>query len=407
MGLSLIKQGEIITLNRNNGLIQNEFNHSSSFYSPVTQKLYMGGLEGYTVLDMSKTWAKKNEEAKNQITQIRIVNPEKSSVENNYTIPYHPMGNLEIGSLENILKISLGNPKSYKISQRLQYRVTGLVNTWQAVPQGNEITLMGLSPGSHTLSIKSDVSSTKTLLQLDLYKNPTFYQTWFFKFLVLLLLLFLFWHKFRLNSIKKEELLRSKIASDLHDDVGTMLTSISMQAEFLRISKKKTIKKSTLSKISTSSKNAIQAMGDIVWSLDARNDDWKNFIVKMREFANQLFGTSSISFSLKVIGTPPKTLSQEKKQSIYLIYKEALNNSCKHSEATKISANLYFSKKQILLKIKDNGKGIDLNVEKSGQGIKNMEMRAENIKANLKITNVNGLEIILEIPNQKKSPFWG
>lgn len=410
-GLSLIKNGSIRRLGVKEGIIDREFNHSSSFYSEANKKFYIGGLKGYTVLDMTKNWLKENENAKNYITHINVVNPTKNYQADYYTFPYSHTPKLELESGQNVVKISVGNPQSFKSNLRLEYKISGLVDTWQPMPRGNELTLMGMPVGMHKLFIRSSNLTEAGIIQLSLSQRPTFIQTWLFKVLLfsLLPLLMWIWYRIRLNKIKKDQALRTQIASDLHDEVGGLLTGISMQAEYLSLRKGENSEKSFLRKIVSSSNEAVQAMGEIVWSIDSRNDTWENFLAKLREYSRSLYETSPTHLSFRTEGEPSDTLRQKERVALYRIFKEALNNSCKHAKAHNVVIRIQFLQGQVRMQIEDDGVGnTELNKVNSGQGIKNMRDRAEHIHADFKLfSSESGVTVVVLTKRKLKSHPFG
>jgi len=398
-GLSIISNGKIKRLDEKDGLVHNEFNHSASYFSALSNKLYLGGLKGYTVLNMENEWFADSTISNNYFTKINVYNPEKSLRSNYYSLPYSSGNKLELAPGQNVLKVSVGNPQSFKSNLRLEYKISEIADLWQPMPLGNEITLMGIPPGSYELSVRPTHFKNSGSIQLNLSQLPTFYQTWLFKIIVFSLfpLVIWAWYRLRLNKIKREQTLRTKIASDLHDEVGRLLTGISMQAEYLGLKKKDEAEKSFLNKIVSSSNEAVQAMGEIVWSIDSRNDTWESFIAKLREYSNSLFENSKVELVFLTEGKPSYKLNQKERIVLYRIFKEALNNCCKHSQANTVKVLIRFLEGQVMLSVEDNGVGdTSMNRINSGQGIKNMEARAASIQADFKMkASRSGVQINL------------
>lgn len=410
-GLNIIKDGKIKRLNEKDGIVDDEFNRSASFYSPKTGKLYLGGLKGYTVLDMAEDWLTENGDLKNYISEVNVVNPSESDESNYYSLPYIEPGKLELKPGQNVVKLAIGNPQSFKSNPNFEYKMSKLTGNWQQMPQNNEITLMGIPVGDQDLYIKPLNSVVSNFLHLEFVQLPAFYQTWWFRILVfsLLPLILWLWYRSRLNKIKKEQALRTKIAADLHDEVGGLLTGISMQAEYLMISKKEKMNKSFLSNIVSSSNAAVQSMSEIVWSIDSRNDTWENFVARLREYSRDLYKTSPTALIFKTEGKPTDKLTQNERVALFRIFKEALNNSCKYARASEVKVLIKFLQNQVMLCIEDDGVG-DSETKNipSGQGIKNMRSRAESIQAKFEFeANRNGVKIIVLTKKKIKSHPFG
>src|SRR3546814_906971 len=135
-------------------------------------------------------------------------------------------------------------------------------------------------------------------------------------------------------------------------------------------------------KIAESSRHAISAMNDMVWSIDARLDNALGLVSRIRESTNQLLERSNMAVTFDVVGADRATvIPQTVRQNIYLIAKEAVNNSCKHANATQLTVELQFAYKEIRLVVCDNGAGFDTAEQVNGRGLRNMASRAAKINA--------------------------
>ena len=210
----------------------------------------------------------------------------------------------------------------------------------------------------------------------------------------------------RTKSIKlKEQLhieqLRTKISKDLHDDVGTLLVGISMQSQILPLKTGKE-QEEIAKDIVEKSAEAVTQMRDMVWAMDARNDSFVGLEYKMKDYLATIRSNSDIAFSfINAIPDKLSLLSSEIKHTVYLIFKESINNEIKHSDASKIDIQLSIKNKELLLTLQDNGPEKPFN--KSGQGLKNMTERAEQVGGKFSFSYVNGYQTILSIPLPKLS----
>jgi signal transduction histidine kinase len=132
-------------------------------------------------------------------------------------------------------------------------------------------------------------------------------------------------------------------------------------------------------------------MSDIVWTINPENDTFEKIIIRMRSFAYQLLKARNIEFTfesdekLNSIALPMQV-----RKNFYLVFKEAITNIAKYSQATAVTISLYEKHKTIILGIQDNGKGLPPNAELLGNGLLNMKRRALEIKACLDIRSSNG-----------------
>jgi signal transduction histidine kinase len=165
-----------------------------------------------------------------------------------------------------------------------------------------------------------------------------------------------------------------------------------MQAELLQ--NKNVDKQDELNQIAETSRKAVSNMRDVVWSIDARNDLAKDLIDRMHEYLSELFDASPISFTFtKDVQNPNQSIDLFTRQNTYLIFKESLNNIAKHANATHVNIELVINASALKLAISNNGQS--QTNPKPGMGLRNMEMRAKKMKAELTIDPENCYKLIL------------
>lgn len=206
----------------------------------------------------------------------------------------------------------------------------------------------------------------------------------------------------RYNRIKNEkkrkleaEIFRSNLSSDLHDDVGTLLSSLAMQSDILGLDAPPE-KVALFQKFGALSREAMTRMRDTVWAIDSRKDNMKSLVDRMRDYISDMYEDHPMKVKFTHLESNQiKTLSPEIRQNIYLIFKEALNNALKYSNGNLVNIELKQNDKSIALSIKDNGKVG--KIKTSGTGISNMKLRAQRINGKLEIHTENGFEVRLEV----------
>jgi signal transduction histidine kinase len=194
---------------------------------------------------------------------------------------------------------------------------------------------------------------------------------------------------------------RNKISKDLHDDIGSTLTSIHILSNVSEqaIDKDPDRVKEMLHTISGQSKQVQQNMSDIVWAIRPDNDKIDNLIARIREYIGQSFEPQGITTNLAVDDfILPISLPMDYRKEVLLIYKEAMNNVLKHAQATKVDIALTREGNMLKLTIKDNGKWKH-NPHASGTGSQSMRERAAHIGGNLEIREMNtGTLVTLSAP---------
>ena len=194
------------------------------------------------------------------------------------------------------------------------------------------------------------------------------------------LLSFFIYRNYRYRQNLRLLTIRNKIASDLHDDVGSTLSSISIFSQMAQQQSKDVIP--MLETIGESSRKMLDAIADIVWTINPENDQFEKIIMRMRSFAYELLGAKNIDFEFIADDEVAKMkLPMNVRKNLYLIFKEATNNMVKYSGAGKALFTVKEEKNKLTMLIKDNGKGFDMQQASEGNGLKNMKKRAEDIGA--------------------------
>jgi two-component system sensor histidine kinase UhpB len=227
-------------------------------------------------------------------------------------------------------------------------------------------------------------------------------------FLVILMLVtigFLVMTRFRTvqktRRLLELEKMRNSIARNLHDDVGSTLSSINILSNVaLKQLEGNTMVSNDLKIIKDSSFSIMESMSDIVWAINPVNDSFEKTILKMKGFASAILEPAGISFDFREDGKlSGLKLSLDERKNLYLIFKEAVNNVAKYSEATTTEIILQKSQHQFLMKITDNGKGFDNAKEFEGNGLKNMKSRAVEMGAFFEINSgsAKGASVLVSV----------
>ena len=213
---------------------------------------------------------------------------------------------------------------------------------------------------------------------------------------LVLVLSFFIYRSYRARQLLRLNDIRNKIAGDLHDDIGSTLNSISVYSEVAR--KNDANHDEALEMIGDASRKVIDAMSDIVWTINAENDSFAKIIFRMKSLAFNLFRAKQIEFTFHADEIlSEKKLSLEERRNFYLIFKEAINNLVKYSNATHAEIRLTNENNLIRLHILDDGAGFDTSQENQGNGLKNMRRRADEMKAELKIESQPGKGTQIEL----------
>jgi two-component system, NarL family, sensor histidine kinase UhpB len=187
----------------------------------------------------------------------------------------------------------------------------------------------------------------------------------------------------KLKQRMKELELRNQIAADLHDEVGSSLSSIHMLSQMANTNLENDRQKNILDKVSTNAKETMDRMSDIVWMIKPGETEAGSLQQRMERFAYEICSSRNIQLQIQVAEIEKLKLSMEQRKNIYLIFKEAVNNAVKYSGTQKIEATAFVQNRQLALTVKDFGKGLDRGVIKKGNGLDNMQHRAKELGGEL------------------------
>jgi two-component system sensor histidine kinase UhpB len=240
------------------------------------------------------------------------------------------------------------------------------------------------------------LNKDKEIQNIEIKKQTLLKNSLIFGLAFTLLLFFLAYKNYHTRQKLKLENIRNNIAADLHDDIGSTLNSISLFSEVAKQEAGKQIP--ALDQIGVSARKIIDAMSDIVWTINPENDTFENVIARMRSLAYLLLKAKGIEFSFKADeNLNDLSLPMTVRKNIFLLFKEATNNLVKYSSATRASFFISFENKNVKMIIRDNGAGFDIENAKMGNGIKNMKRRAAEISAQLLIESAEGKGTNIEL----------
>lgn len=260
----------------------------------------------------------------------------------------------------------------------------------------------------YALDIKENeislLKAEKELDRLELVKRKANQNLIIAIFAFLILLATILVNKYRIVNRTKRllevEKLRNSIARDLHDDLGSTLSSIHILSQ-MAIQKGGVVDKSLFSTINIQTAAMMDRLSDIVWSIHPNNDSLEQLLSKMKEFAAEILDPKGITYFFEIEeGAEQVKLDLEKRRNLFLIFKEALNNTAKYAESRHLDIKLRFEGNKLELLIKDDGKGFDPQQIKKGNGLFNMQQRASMMGGCMTIVSFpqSGTSIQLSAP---------
>ncbi len=279
-----------------------------------------------------------------------------------------------------------------------QYKLEGADADWSGYTSRRSVNYANLKPGDYRFLVRA-VNAEGALSEAPAsaqFRVPApFWQRWWFLALAATAMGLAVYglYRYRVARLVEIERVRTRIATDLHDDIGSNLSLIAGLSRFLRdqIGERDPGAGERLSVIAQASSRSVEAMSDIIWAVNPRKDHLSDLSQRMRRFASDAFTARDIEFSFTAPDLRRHTrVDAETRREVFLIFKEALNNAVRHSACSHADVTLEVDHGKLVLKVSDNGKGFDQQAAEYGNGVMSMKARADKLGGRLEITSAPG-----------------
>ncbi|MEM9549381.1 MAG: triple tyrosine motif-containing protein, partial [Bacteroidota bacterium] len=407
-----IKSNKAILFDEKNGLKSKEFNKSSWFKKGNI--IHFGSQGGLITISPNEIKASKKQ------CYVFL---------SAFRVNGSPYNNLNPNSIKSIVLEHFQNQISFQFhtmdyspgTTKVKYKLEGLNTSWILGNKGEgQVSFPKLNPGHYTFSIlgaNADGVWNPEPRNIDITILPPWYATWWARSLGVLLisgivyLTFRTYYKRQLREkdlelreknliISKQQALaeeRTRIAAEMHDDLGGGLTTIRFLSQKVLDKSKDQSIKANISKIVNQSEILVNNMSEIIWAMNAGFDTVQSLISYTRRYANRYLENYGVELKFEVEGSTRNVkLTGVKRRNIFLTIKEALHNTVKHANANVVT--IHFDVREALgIKFKDDGIGLQRENE-LGNGLRNMKNRIQSIEGSIEFENNQGFEIILVIP---------
>lgn len=371
----------------------------------LTNDLYQSGFPGKHVINTTfldkdgsiwigtGTGLYQKTSGKRSITFVPVITffriNEHREEDNDDNIPY----------FENSISISYTAPNFIDPGDtHYVYRLEGFNRDWEGPTHRQYVSYTNLPGGNYQFDLYATVDGAKWSQMsppLFFYIAMPFYKTgWFIVITTFSIFITFFFVIFFVQRVQMQRILmalkiRNNIAGDLHDDIGSSLSSIMMMSELAR---KKPLQASDyLMQINETAGKMIESMNDIVWAINPGNDSTEQMLVRMQEFASALLEKKDIALHFgPALPMEPLKMDMEQRKNFYLIFKETVHNAFKYSGCKNLTVLIWQDDRSLFLKIEDDGKGFDAGKKHMGNGLYNMQKRAAEINGSLQITSSPG-----------------
>lgn len=325
---------------------------------------------------------------------------------------------------------------------RYQYKLEGADSEWSTPTEQRSVTFAKLQPSSYRFlvrAVNSENVASETPAIVTFRILPPIWQRWWFILLVMITVIVLVALVFRYRTARLREInaalaeaqiaeekvrqsreerlidletVRSRIATDLHDDIGASLTQIAVLSEVAQTQAKNGDKghQPHLKRISDVSNELVGTMSDIVWSINPSKDHLSDLSQRMRRFAADILASRSIRFHYHGNDDVAETvINSNIRREVFLIFKESINNIVKHANAQNVWVDLNVVAGNLKLTIRDDGTGFDTSVESenmNGNGLTSMRRRSKEMGGVFDVRSRPGepTTVLVSFPVEKVSP---
>jgi signal transduction histidine kinase/ligand-binding sensor domain-containing protein len=307
------------------------------------------------------------------------------------------VGGLQLKPTENQLEIEYFSVAA-RSAVRYQYRLEGADGDWSDPTAQHSIHYANLPPGRYRFTVRAIAADGEVSVQpasVAFQIGPPFWRQWWFVASGVMLVVLAAWglHRVRVGRLLDLERVRTRIATDLHDDIGSSLTQIAILTEVAqrRMTERDPAIVESISRVSSISRELVDSMSEIVWAINPCNDRVQDLAARMRRFATDLLTSQDIGFHFcspdPVIDM---AMTAEKRRQSLLVFKEAIHNAVRHSRCTGISVELVLVGRSLVWTMSDNGRGFDPRQSSHGHGLRSMAARARAIGGRLEIASQPG-----------------
>jgi signal transduction histidine kinase/ligand-binding sensor domain-containing protein len=321
--------------------------------------------------------------------------------------PLSELGQTEVGQLQ--LNYTQANLQidffslSFAPAERIlyQHRLAGANEDWSAPAGERSVTYANLAPGTYQFlvrAVNADGVRSQEPAVVSFRISPPFWSRWWFILSALLLFGASVYAITRASFRRTLELerVRTRIATDLHDDIGASLTRIAMLSEVAQRQGNGAQPAATnrLAQIADDARTLVDSMSDIVWAIDPRRDDFLSVVERVRSFAADTLGAAGVRWQITVAPQlAGQRLTPEQRRALYLIFKEALSNIARHASCRHASCRIAFEHSALVAFIEDDGRGLPpepLHNGRGGRGLPNMKARAAALGGRLEVATRPG-----------------
>jgi signal transduction histidine kinase len=277
-------------------------------------------------------------------------------------------------------------------------------DTWSPTNTERFVRLAGLAPGNHSISIRARLpdGSVGAAATVDLAIAAPLWQRWWFFASVIAIIAGSGWivQRLRIRRLTELHRVRSRIAADLHDEMGLSLARVAILADVAGRNAEDGATTETLQEIGGTARDLVDATSDMAWALDPRHDTVAALLARLRRQASEVAEGFGATFSLEADSLDGVPMASETRRHLFLVLKEAVRNACRHGRPDHLTLRVRRRSSMLRITLVDDGRGFDIDEPRDGQGLPSMERRAREMGATLSIKSSPGVgtQVELDVP---------
>jgi ligand-binding sensor domain-containing protein/signal transduction histidine kinase len=286
---------------------------------------------------------------------------------------------------------------------KYQYKLEGAESDWSTPSELRVVNYPSIPPGRYRFLVRAvnadGVVSPAAATVSWRILPPVWVRWWFLTICGLVALYILFMaYRYRVRQLLELERLRTRIATDLHDDIGASLTQIAIMTELVGKDCANVPAAEPLARIAEVSRDLVDSMSDIVWAINPQRDNLGDLAFRMQRFANDVLGAGvELDFQIPEEWGDTR-LQADVRREVFLIFKEGINNIVKHSSCTHVQIRVSLEGTRLVMELEDDGEGFQPEESDGhGHGLASMSERARRLGGNLEVRSVPGKGTLLRL----------
>jgi ligand-binding sensor domain-containing protein/signal transduction histidine kinase len=288
---------------------------------------------------------------------------------------------------------------------RFRYRLEGADTDWSAPTTRDSVEYAALAPGRYRFLVSvhgsADAALGEPATVAFVVRPPVWRRAWFLALVAALTTLLAYrLHRFRIRRALELERVRTRIASDLHDDIGSSLSQIAILSEVAARGSAEPSMRETLGDIAAASRETVDSLGDIVWSINPTQDRLGDLVHRMRRFASDVFTARGIDFRFDASVPEDLVVGTDLRRQVLLVFKEGVHNVVRHAACRSAQASVALTDGRLEVVVSDQGQGFDPGADRDGHGLTSMQARARALRGSFDVSSTpgQGTTVRLSVP---------